>query len=126
MATGNLTLQWNVSGGPDGARTGGPVTITTPSAVSETLPVALSVGANTVTVPTGSTWAVILPPNFTVPGVATPNPAYGGTLTLKGVSGDSATLTMSNKFPMMLSWDTSIASFVINATATGSLTVVFA
>ena len=123
--TGNLTIQANVSGGPDGGRTFGPITVTYTAAVNETLPVALSSGANTINVPAGATTAVILPPNFTTPGVPTPNPSYGGTLTFKGVSGDTG-VVMSNKWPWVLDWDTAPASFVINASTSTTVTVWFA
>src|SRR5581483_6089283 len=101
MATGNVTLAANTSGGPDGARSFGPWTITTPTAITETLPVALSVGANTIAVPAGATVMVVIPPNLTSPGVPAPNPAYGGTLTLKGITGDTG-VPLSVKYPSMV------------------------
>lgn len=121
-AQGNLTLQANVTGGPDGARSFGPITITANAAITQTVSVALISGATTVTVPTGSTAAVILPPNAVNP---TPNPSYSGTVTVKGVSGDTGVL-VSNKWPTLLSFDASgPASFVLTATAVGTATVWF-
>ena len=125
MATGSLTIVGNVSGGADGARTFGPITVTFSAAVDETLPVALSSGNNTITVPAGSTTAVLLPPNMTTPGVSAPNPSYGGTLTLKGVTGDTGT-PMSLKNPQVLCWDTAPASIVVNASVSGTMTAWFA
>lgn len=121
MATGNVTLSGNVSGGPDGARTFGPLAITASSAVTQETSVSLSVGANTVTVPSGATCAMIVPPNAATP---VPNPVYGGTLTLKGVTGDTG-VALSNKWPSLVSWDTPPGSIVITASATGTLIVWF-
>ena len=121
--TGNITLQANVTGGLDGARSFGPVTITANAAVAETLTVALAIGANTITVPAGATAAVLFPPNAANP---TPNPAFSGSLTLKGIAGDTG-VAMSNKTPTVLSWDTATlpTSLVINSTVTGSMVVWF-
>ena len=69
--------------------------------------------------PSGTTVCVIAPPNSVGAGVAALNPAYGGTITLKGVSGDTG-VAISNKWPTALSWDTPPASFVLTATAAGS------
>lgn len=118
-ASGNVTITGAISGGPDGARTFGPFSINLSNAVTETLIVSLSVGANTITVPSGTTVAVIVPPNAPYP---IPNPAYGGTLTLKGVAGDTG-IPISNYMPTLLDWAGSVlgqpappASFVVNAT----------
>jgi hypothetical protein len=124
--TGTLTLAAAVSGGPDGARSFGPFSVTTQAAVGDTLPVSLAVGANTVSLPTGTTWAIIVPPNATAPGTPNPNPGYGGTLTLKGVTGDTG-VPLSIKWWTVLTFDAATlpASFVVTASATGTLTVVF-
>lgn len=111
MATGNVTVQGNQSGGPAGSLTFGPLTITASSAIGQLQVVALTTGANTITIPSGTTCALITPPNAVTP---VPNPNYGGTLTLKGVSGDTG-VVIGNKYPTLLSWDTSPASVVINA-----------
>ena len=121
MATGTVTVSGNVTGGPDGSRSFGPFTSYSSAAITETLPVALSVGANTITVPTGATVMILNPPNGTNP---TPNPAYGGTLTLKGVSGDTG-VPLSNTRVSVISWDTAPSSVVVNASSTGTLTVWF-
>lgn len=116
-ATGVVTLNANVTGGLDGSRAFGPITVKTTSAVTQTLSVSLSIGANTITLPSGTTACVLIPPNGANP---VPNPAFSGTLTLKGVSGDTG-IAISNTYPTMLSWDTSPSSIVINSTATGTL-----
>lgn len=128
-ASGNVTVAGAISGGPDGARTFGPMSTNISNAVDETLIVSLSVGSNTVTVPSGTTVAVITPPNAPYP---TPNPPYGGTLTLKGASGDTG-IVISNYMPTMLNWAGSVlgqpappANFVINASVAGTITVWFA
>ena len=116
MATGNVTIQGNQSGGPAGSLTFGPLTATTTAAVGSLQVVALTTGANTITIPSGTTTCIITPPNAVNP---TPNPTYGGTLTLKGVSGDTG-IAIGNKYPQVLEWDAtggtpSPATIVINA-----------
>jgi hypothetical protein len=122
-AAGNLTLAANVTGGADGARTFGPLVVTSNAAILETLPVTLSIGANTITVPTGATVIVLLPPNAPAT-TSTGSSTFSGTLTLKGVSGDTGT-AVSNKWPTMLAFDTAPASIVVNSTATGTLVAWF-
>lgn len=120
-AQGTFTLAANVTGGPDGARSLAS-TITANAAITQTTSVALVIGSVTVTVPTGSTVALILPPNSVNP---TPNPSYAGTVTLKGVAGDTGVL-VSNKWPTVLSFDAAgPASFVLTATVAGTATVWF-
>lgn len=113
-STGTVTLNGNVSGGPAGTRSFGPNTVPLNTAVDQTLVTALASGANTVTVPTGSTVCIIVGPNAT-----SPNPLWAGVLTVKGVAGDTG-VVVSAKFPTMLSWDTAPASFVLNASITGA------
>jgi len=122
-ASGVVTLSGNVTGGLDGARSFGPITITTAAGIPETLPVTLAIGANTVSIPTGATLVMFVPPNGANP-IA--NPAFGGTLTLKGVTGDTG-VVISNKNPTLVPFDSlnSSASFVINSTAVGSAEVWF-
>jgi len=120
MAAGNLTIQGTVSGGPDGGRTFGPAAITSNAALAYVNTVALGVGANTITVPTGMTCMVIWPPNATAAGGVTPNPPSSTVLTLKGVSGDTG-VPISNKWPTELAWDTPPSSFVINSTTTATV-----
>lgn len=122
-AAGNITISGNVSGGLDGARSFGPITITTAAGITETLPVTLTIGANTIAIPTGATSLVVFPPNASNP---IGNPAFGGVLTLKGVTGDTG-IVISNKNPTLISFDTlnTTATFVINSTAVGNMTVWF-
>ena len=123
MATGSINLLGAVSGGPDGARTFGPLVITTSSAVIAETSVALVVGSVTVPVPPGATAVVLFPPNAATP---IPNPAYGGTITLKGVVADTG-VPVSAKWPQVIAWDlpTLPASFVLTATAAGTLVAWF-
>ena len=120
-AVGNITLAANVSGGSDGARSFGPVTITANTAVTQTVAVALVNGATTVNVPTGASAVVLFPPNSANP---IPNPSFSGALTLKGISGDTG-VAISNKWPTLIGFDTAPASFVLNSTVVGSLTAWF-
>jgi hypothetical protein len=122
MASGNVTLQANVSGGNAGSQTFGPLTVTATSAVPDQQPVALSSGNNTVTLPASITALVIVPPNAANP---TPNPPFAGTLTLKGASGDTG-IVLSNKNPQMLTWDSAVASpasIVINSSVSCTVTI---
>ena len=122
MAAGNVTLTGNISGGPTGTRTFGPLQINLASAVDQTSVIALSSGANTITVPTGTTVAIITGPNAVTP---TPNPTNAAVLTLKGIAGDTG-IAVSNKYWTVLSFDSTPASFVINSTATCTIEVFFA
>ena len=117
-ASGNITLAANVTGGLDGARSFGPVNITSSAAITQTVSVALIVGSTTVSIPTGATAVVFFPPNAANP---LPNPTFGGTLTLKGVSGDTG-IVISNKYPTEFAFDSlnTSTSFVITSTATGT------
>ena len=123
MATGSINLMAAVSGGPDGARTFGPLSITTNAAVTAETSVSLISGSVTVPVPAGSTAVVLFPPNGINP---TPNPAFGGTLSLRGVAGDTG-IALSNKWPTVLPFDpvNLPASFVLTSTAAGTLTAWF-
>lgn len=114
-ATGNLTVTGNVSGQPTGQRTFGPMVVVASAAVDATNVIALGVGANTITIPAGATSMVITGPNAVYP---VPNPPYAGTLTIKGVAGDTG-IPISAKWPTVLEWDTVVgppATIVINAT----------
>jgi len=122
VSSGNITLTGAVQGGPVGARTFGPMTITLSTAVDATQVLSLSSGANTVTVPTGATVCVITGPNAVSP---TPNPLSAAVLTVKGVTGDTG-VQVSAKWPTMLSWDTAPATFVINATVSCTVELWFA
>jgi hypothetical protein len=116
LSIGNISLTGNVSGAPSGSRTFGPLTITANSAVDKTDVVVLASGANTITPPTGATAVVVLGQNSATP---TPNPPSAVTLTLKGVTGDTG-ITVSNKWPVLLSFDTLPGSFVITASSSGA------
>lgn len=123
-AIGNLSISANVSGQPTGQRTFGPMVITAPSAVDATNVIALSIGANTITIPTGATSMVITGPNAVYPN---PNPAYGGTLTIKGVSGDTG-IPISAKNPTVLEWDPVTlppATMIINASVATTIEIFY-
>ena len=122
MATGSVVLSANVTGGADGSSSfssSRPI----PTALQAETIVTLSNGSATVTVPTGSTDCIIVPPNAAVP---TPNPAYSGTITLKGVSGDTG-VPISTYYATRIPWDSTTvpSSFVLTATAAGTCQVKF-
>ena len=123
MATGSVTLLGAVSGGPDGARTFGPLGITTNAAVIAETSVALVAGPVTLPIPAGATAVVLFPPNAATP---IPNPAFGGSLTLKGVSADVG-VAISAKWPTLLGFDavTLPANLILTSTAAGTLTAWF-
>ena len=119
MATvGQVEVTGNVSGGADGQRTFQQAWVIT-NGVDDTQTVSLVNGSVTVTVPTGTTAIAIMPPNLTSPA---PNPAYTGTLTLKGITGDTG-FQIANNGPSYFTVPNGFTSFVITATASGSLVV---
>lgn len=120
---GVLTIQGNVSGGPDGGRTFGPASILTSAAVNEVLTVDLAVGANTVAVPARCTALVVWPPNAVSAGGVVPNPSFGGLLTLKGAAGDTG-IPVSGQWPQVLAWDENDAPAELVFTATVACSVV--
>lgn len=120
MAQGNIQITGNASGGPDGGRTFGPISIVTGDAVASEQTIALVIGANTITVPAGATAMILWPPNATAAGGVTPNPPYGGALTLKGDPGDAG-VPLSGQWPTLLAWDTAPAAIVVTSTAVGDL-----
>ena len=124
MATvGNITIAANISGGPEGTWTLTPPAgvRAIPAAVYSEQIITLSIGANTITLPALASAAFIIPPNNAFP---QPNPAFSGTLTLKGVTGDTG-VPISTSYVTVLEFDTatSPATIVITSTATGTLKV---
>ena len=122
MATGNLNIAATIQGDAAGSwafTSSYPV----PTTVQGETIVTLTNGSTTVTVPSAASVAVIVPPNSAYP---QPNPNWSGTLTLKGVSGDTG-VPISTKYPTPISWDTATtpASFVLTATAAGTCYVRF-
>lgn len=112
--TANLQISTNSSGGPLGTVATPTLTTTAANALGLVQSYTLNSGNNTITVPSGVTFAVITGPNAVVP---IPNPQYAGTLTLKGVNGDTG-IPVSARYPTVLEWDTvtvAPASIVVNA-----------
>ena len=121
---GTVGITANVTGGPQGSWSlAPPAGLRSVSAAVQTeQSISLSVGANTVTLPATFSAAFLIPPNAAYP---QPNPTFGGTLTLKGVAGDTG-VPISNTFITALQFDTasSPSTIVINSTATGTLLLV--
>lgn len=109
-ATGSVTIAANVSGLPAGSVSVGPLTVSLSNAVGEILPVTLASGANTITVPSGVTCVLVVPSSGT---------SYGGTITWKGVSGDTG-VAVSTINPTLVSVASTVASFVLTASTTGA------
>ena len=123
MALGNITILANVSGGNDGAFSLGPsgsARMLTAAIQAETI-VTLSVGNNTITVPTGATVAIIIPTN---PTATTTTGAYGGVLSIN-TSAAVAAFTISSTYPTALQWDTTQSNLYLGATTTGTISVRF-
>jgi hypothetical protein len=91
------------TGLPSGTKTVS-VSWTVSSPVGQTTDVDLSSGANTISVPTGTTLVIIVPPTTNTQ-----------TLTLKGVTGDTGVQLKKTK-PTILAWQTG-SSFVLTAGA---------
>lgn len=122
--TGVVTTQGNLTGGTFGSQTFGPFSQTFTAGVGQEQSIALSAGANTITVPTGTTWVCIMGANAANP---QPNPTYAGTITLRGVGGDTG-IGISAKYPTTLAFDATVpapASFVLNASTSTTVTVLF-
>ena len=121
--TGQFTASGNISGGQTPNETIGPNTQTFSAAVGVVQSVGLTNGALSVTVPTGATLMYFQPPNAVSP---SPNPAYAGTITLKGVTGDTG-WPVSNTFACYIPFDTATApaTVVFAATANGTGYVTF-
>jgi hypothetical protein len=123
MAYGSVTITANVTGGNDGTWSLGPSGSTRMllNAIQAETVVTLAAGANTITVPSGATECIIIP--FTNSG-STTNTAYSGTLTLKGASGDTG-VTISSSNVTVIPWDTAPSTFVLTASAVGTISIRF-
>lgn len=122
--TGVVTSTGNLTGGAFGSQTFGPFSQTFTAGVGQEQSISLSSGANTVTVPTGTTWIAILGANAANP---QPNPSFSGTLTVRGVAGDTG-IGVSAKYPTTFAFDSTVAapaSFVINASSATTVTILF-
>lgn len=125
MAVGQFQIQGLVQGSPNPQLVLPPYYLPSPTSIPEVIPVTLAASANTITIPHPSTngMVLIVPPNYAWP---TALSTFSGTLTLKGVSGDTGIL-ISNTYPTEFALAaTSPSSFVITATTTGTMTVIVA
>ena len=118
--TGVANRTGNISGGPG-----------TPITYSDTITFGAAIGVITsatistntsVTVPTGTTLVRIIPPGAVSPA---PNPAYAGTITLKGASGDTGVPLSPTYITELALTGTSPATIVVNATVSTTMTFVF-
>ncbi len=78
-----------------------------------TVPVALASGANTLTPPTGTQGVIIVPPIGSVV-----------TKTLKGVTGDMG-IPINNTLPTVISLPSGAGAFVVTASSTETITVLW-
>lgn len=105
MATGTITVQGSSIDLPSGQKVFS-ATITTDAAIDHTLTTDLSSGANTITVPSTATAALICPPS-----------ANTETIVLKGVTGDTGVGISPSQATLITFSDTPPASFVLTAGA---------
>ena len=101
--TGTISLTGTVAGVPEGSRTLGLSWSITAGVSNVTTD--LASGANTITVPSGTTLVVIIPPSTNLQ-----------TITAKGVSGDTG-FQLSKTLPSVICWQTG-ANFVLTAGGT--------
>lgn len=99
-----LRIEGSVIGMAGGAE-GISLSVFIASAIGQRQLITLASGANTITVPTGSTMVIIVPPTTNTQ-----------TMTLKGVTGDTG-IALDVAKPFVLSLAAGVASFVITAGA---------
>lgn len=123
MSLGNIVITANVEGGADGSWTLGPTgttrVLTAPVQI-ETQVVLAAGTAQSVTVPTGASAMIIVPPNATP---NTPN-TYAGNLTLKGASADTG-VSLSTTYPTAIQWDTAPSAVWFQSSAAATVYVRF-
>lgn len=107
---GTLSVTGTLTGHPEGSRL---VSLTwTITAGKSNVTVDLSSGANTVTVPSGTTLVVVIPPTTNTE-----------TITAKGVSGDTG-FQLSKTRPSIIAWETG-SSLVLTTSAAISGTEIY-
>lgn len=89
-ATGTVVVSSTISGLPSGSKTISPPAIALAAAVGQITDTTLASGANTITVPTGTTMAVCV------------FPVTSGSVILKGVTGDTGVTLINN--PSVITW----------------------
>lgn len=109
-ASAAITIQGTITGTPAGARTIGPISLSSAAANGQVTQVVLQSGANTITVPTTpapSGCIIVLPSTNTA------------VVTLKGVSGDTG-IAIGKTTTLVLNWDSTAApsSFVLSSAST--------
>jgi len=97
----SITISGVKPGVGAGPQTIGPLTITANASIGAVTDIVLASGANTITVPAGSTAMVIVPPTTNTQ-----------TLTLKGVTGDTG-VPLSPTQPSVISFPASAPSTVV-------------
>lgn len=103
-ATGQVTLTSNVIGLLTGSKAYGAITASVSAAVATTLQTNLAVGDNTISIPTGSSWALITPPSTAT-----------GILILKGNAGDTGIRVLKTGPFIALPLDTVLPVLILNA-----------
>ena len=109
-ATASITITGAILETPTGARTVGPITLTSAAANGEVQRIVLQAGANTITVPTvpaTNGCVIVLPATNT------------SVTTLKGVTGDTG-IALGKTTKHVLNWDPTAApaSFVLTSVST--------
>lgn len=108
---GTLSLTGTLSGHPEGSRV---VALSwSITAGLSTVQVGLASGANTITVPTGATLVILVPPTTNTE-----------TVTLKGVTGDTGR-QISKTRPTVLAWETGTDFFLLTSGAIAGYEIYF-
>lgn len=99
----SISISGSISGLPVGSVTASPTAISNSNTVASMSNTTLASGTNTISVPSGAVGCLIVPPS-------------GNTIaiTLKGVGADTG-FRIHNTNPIMLSFDSSVTSFVLSA-----------
>lgn len=108
---GTLNLTGTLAGHPEGTRQVALSWVITAGLSS--VQVGLASGANTITVPTGCTLVLLVPP-----------PTNTETITLKGVTGDTGR-QISKTRPTVLAWETGTDFFLLTSGAIAAAEIYF-
>ena len=114
MANGSFTITGLSATEPAGERKFGPISIMGGAVIGETLETVLASGENTVTVPTGATAVLIVPPE-----------SGSAELKLKSKSSDTG-IVISESNPTLWSFKLGITSFIVVSGSAGSKPATFA
>lgn len=102
---GQVSIAATVQNLLTGSKSLGPVVANVASAVAQTTQTDFAIGDNTITIPTGTTWLIIVMP-----------PAATGVIKLKGNAGDTGIQVSKTAPALVLPFDGTLPTLIINAT----------